>query len=537
MAEQPDPAPAPESVAPSADAGHQWSRLSPRMLLVHPVREIVRFVPVLVGLFVAGSGSDGFGRFVGPLLGVLVAIVAGVGRWFTTTYRLTPEAVEVRSGLFSRKQHTAATERVRSVDVTAQPVQRVLGLATVKISTAGQDALDLDGLPAEEAADLRSRLLHHARQLAAEDPTVAPNDVPTGHETPPEEELYRLRPKWALYAPFTLGGLLAAVAVLGFGLNVVVELDLWDSTLSGAVDSVQRWGIAAAVAVLAAVVLVTCVVLSISTYLTSNWGFRVTRDANGRSLHIARGLLTTRSQSLEIARVRGVEVRRGIPSRWVGAASVRAVTSSTDTTDAAATGSHATLCPLSPLPVAEATAAALYPEARTPVESNGTVAVRRRYARAAFGGVLLAAAAVGAGRWFDHLTLGLVGGGVLLVCSVLLGHARARNLGHALTRHHLVSRTGALTVATTLLEQDATVAVATRQTWFQKRAGVCTLQVATAGGGESYRLLDIPTHRAEEIADEVLRTVRESARARRRDGSPVRPNWAATSATASARTG
>ena len=37
----------------------EWQRLDPRMLLVHPVREVMRFLPVLVGLFVAGTASGG----------------------------------------------------------------------------------------------------------------------------------------------------------------------------------------------------------------------------------------------------------------------------------------------------------------------------------------------------------------------------------------------------------------------------------------------------------------------------------------------
>ena len=45
-----------------------WQRLDPRMLLVHPITELVKFLPVLVGLLVAG-GASGTGPWA--LLGVI----------------------------------------------------------------------------------------------------------------------------------------------------------------------------------------------------------------------------------------------------------------------------------------------------------------------------------------------------------------------------------------------------------------------------------------------------------------------------------
>ena len=69
-------------------AEEQWRRLSPRMLVVHPLNELIRAAPALLAVLVVGATS---GR--GPwwtLLGVGVLVVLGALRWFTTTYRVTP---------------------------------------------------------------------------------------------------------------------------------------------------------------------------------------------------------------------------------------------------------------------------------------------------------------------------------------------------------------------------------------------------------------------------------------------------------------
>ena len=51
-----------------------WHRLDRRMLLVHPVREVVRFLPVLIGLLLFRRGSDGGGLW--GLIGVAIPVGA-----------------------------------------------------------------------------------------------------------------------------------------------------------------------------------------------------------------------------------------------------------------------------------------------------------------------------------------------------------------------------------------------------------------------------------------------------------------------------
>ena len=71
------------------------------MLLVHPIRELIRFLPVLIGLFVAGSASGGM-ETRWQLLGIAVPVALGAVRYLTTSFRITGERVELRRGLVSR---------------------------------------------------------------------------------------------------------------------------------------------------------------------------------------------------------------------------------------------------------------------------------------------------------------------------------------------------------------------------------------------------------------------------------------------------
>ena len=124
------------------------------MLLVEPVRELIKFIPMLVVLIFAGRAGDS-----GPpwgLIGTAAVIALGISRWLTTRYRITPTVVEVRKGLLQRKHLTVPRDRVRTVDVSAHPLQRVLRLVKVQIGT-GTSHQRRGGADARRAAGRRRR--------------------------------------------------------------------------------------------------------------------------------------------------------------------------------------------------------------------------------------------------------------------------------------------------------------------------------------------------------------------------------------------
>ena len=108
---------------PFADTGGvdpSWRRLSPRMLFVHPVQEVLRVIPAIVVLvlFGRGTGNEWWGVASLP-----VVIGIGLSRWFTTKYRITPDYVQVRKGLLRRQELSAPRDRIRTVDVTSHAMR------------------------------------------------------------------------------------------------------------------------------------------------------------------------------------------------------------------------------------------------------------------------------------------------------------------------------------------------------------------------------------------------------------------------------
>jgi putative membrane protein len=498
------------------------------MLLVHPVREVGRYIPALLGLVVAGRQvGDGGLWWLGPL-GVVVVVALSVLRWATTRYRITPDQVQLRTGLLQRKTVATPADRVRSVDVTASPLHRLLGLARVDIGTGSHgtgtgnpsgSGLMLDSLPIAEAAALRAELLHRSvvppRERTGVSTSVETGGASTGSIGAAGEaailerdtELVRLDPRWVRFAPFTMSGVLGAAAILGVAANLLNQLDVTPTDVGpvrGFVDHLQRTPVWLDVTQGLIAILVCVTVISIGGYVLSYWGFRLSRHSGG-SLHVTRGLLTTRATSIEERRLRGVELGEPLLLRAVHAARLSGITTGLESrgrTD----GGSSLLLPPAPLAVAKTVAAQILRDpapAEVPLTAHGPAARRRRFSRAllfAFVLVLAAGAAIWAGA---PLWLGLA---ALLTIPValMLAADRYRSLGHALSSGAFVTQQGSLGRRRDVLDCDGIIGWNLRQSFFQRRAGLATLTATTAAGRQRYAVTDVPLSEAVSFGNRAL---------------------------------
>ncbi len=486
-----------EPVAPLPAPLVEWQRLDRRMLLVHPVSELIKFLPVLVGLFIASTATD---RGIGfQLLGVAIPIAIGLVRYWTTRYRISGDRIELERGLVSRHAVATPLDRVRTVDLTASPIHRLLGLSTVRIGTgsAADDGLDLDGLDSAQARELRARLLS----------SIAPPGELVEDETHPggERLVARFRPGWLRYAPFTSAGLVLTAGVIGVGSQVLDGLGLFEGIDGESIDrQVTALGALVALPALLVGVLVVAAVVSVLGYLVTNGNFALSHTLPDGSWHLRRGLLTTRETSVDDDRLRGVSVGEPLGLRLAGGARLSAIVTGLDRSQS---GSEA-LLPPTPRTLVDRVAADVLgtpTPVTAPLASHGPRARTRRYSRALVPAAVVAAGLAAAGSVVNAPWWLLVAVPVVLVGSAaLVGHDRARALGHTLVEGWLVARSGSLTRRRELLGTDAVIGWNLRSTWFQRRAGLVTLVATTAGGRQSVRVLDVPEPTAVSVADDAV---------------------------------
>ncbi len=101
---------------------------------------------------------------------VIVAVIIGFWlSWRMHTFRITHEAVEVRSGILFRSHRSARLDRIQGINVTRPLFARLFGTAKLEVSVAGQSAnVQLAYLGSTLADGLRADILRLASGARAE---------------------------------------------------------------------------------------------------------------------------------------------------------------------------------------------------------------------------------------------------------------------------------------------------------------------------------------------------------------------------------
>jgi putative membrane protein len=236
-------------------------------------------------------------------------------------------------------------------------------------------------------------------------------------------------------------------------------------------------------------------------YVLAYWGFHLTRHQGG-SLHVSRGLITTRNTSVEHRRLRGVELVEALPLRWVRGARCLTIATGLRVGRGAERGGTVLL---PPAPISTAlrvmdTVLGSPEPAHVRLQRHGAAARRRRYTRALgltalpVAGLLVAGAAL---SWNSAIWLLLA----LLVVAAGLAEDRFRNLGHARAAGHLVTRSGSLVRRRAAVVEDGVIGWTMRRTFFQRRQDLMTLTAATAAGRQGYRVVDVDRATGEALVD------------------------------------
>jgi putative membrane protein len=515
-----DPQSAPDATGgPYGGSDTGWLRLSRRSLVVRPLTDLARLLPLVAGLLILHSRTGS--SLIWGVLASAAAVVTGLVHWFTIRYRITDERVYLRRGLLSTKLLSVARDRIRTVDVTAHLLHRVLGVCRVSIGTGRNDfrsgeSFHLDGLTRADAESLRGLLLAGrpvtngpvTNGVAADSADQRPADA-APREAPATaaaaavgvaeqgREIVALRLSWLRFAPLTLTGLV----VLGVLFGSVIQLsNATNGNLArsgpvrmvvadfAALDIVQRVLVGSAVAI------VGYVLIALIGYIAVYWNFRLAEFGIG-TVRVTRGLLSVRATTISLNRLRGVEISEPLLLRAARGARCSAITTGLYV-GRGAEHEGAVLLPPAPREVAtEVTARLLGVPVELcsgPLERHGPAALRRRYFRALTSAALLLAG-IGIATWARHGPLWVpIASLALLPASGLVAADRYRSLGHRLADGWLVTRTGSFARRRSIIGTDAIIGWRIHQTWFQRRQGLMTLTATTAAGQQHYSLRDVP---------------------------------------------
>jgi putative membrane protein len=411
-------------------------------------------LPLVIAVLVGAGGGDARRAVVFGLIGLVVVLVTGLVRWWTTAWWLDDTALHHRSGLVSRDEKAIPRARISSVDTVQGPLQRLFGVLELRVQTPGggrSAELALRAVRRRDAEALR-RALGHAAERAREPDArmrLGLRELVVGSLTSPQ-----------------LGVLLPVIGGIGAAGQDVLER-VTPATFDGLPDTPGGW------LLVVAAVLGLAWLVSFAGALVTFSGFEVARD--GDRLRIRSGLLARRAATLPLSRVQGVRIVEGLLREPFGLAALRVETAGY----AGQAAVTQTLFPLVRRADAARVLALLVPGLAGALEPLRPAPARAR--RAYLAVPMLAALAA-------CVVIALAAPAVwpvvpvLLTTAVGLGELRFRAAGWRLAEGRLVLRSRGLARTTLVADVRRLQEHGTRQTPLQARRDLADVGVAVGSG-------------------------------------------------------
>jgi putative membrane protein len=437
---------------------------------------------LLIGLFSGGTGSVGtLGVFV--LLGIVL-----VGLWEAAEvrayeYRLDADTFDIYSGVVSRREREIPFERIQNVDIAQNVLQRTLGIAEIRLETAGgggESEARLRYVSRQEATRLQELISKRKQGDHSERDPGAKNDI-----------LFELdRRELAV-----LGLTSANARLLGLigGLFVIIS-GLSADQISPRLSLLLLLGPAFAVVGLVVLWLASGVQAVLRYY-----GFRLYR--HDEELRYKRGLLQQYDGTIPLSKIQTLMIRENLLARSVGYGSLAIETAGY------APGQNDNV--ESAVPIAKRER--VLELART-IEDIGEPAFERVPKRARLRYVArytivvgtLTAVAGGIHLWTDSIPFWYVTA-VLWILVPPAAHLKWKNIGYAVGETYVIAQLGFWTRRTTIVPYYRIQTVSSTQSIFQRRRDLATLVVdtATSGGfwGGDAVVPDIDVEAAEKLRE------------------------------------
>ena len=474
---------------------HRLHPLSWMFVLIAQLKQFI--LPLLVLLFAGrGDRNDLWGLIA---VGVLVAV--SLAEYFTYRYRLRGDAIVVRSGWLHRSVREIPYARIHNVNLHQSLLHRLFGVAEVRLESAGgiKPEAQMRVLRLDQAEALEA-LIRQRGQAAGDDAQAV-----DALEAPPllamsNAEVFRL-------GLISNRGMLVVAAAFGAlaqtGDNVFgVLVERWGKVAFGwftgfagahAHDSPLVIGLAVASMVLAALVLVR--LLSVLLAFLQYHGFTLRED--DARIRVERGLLARYRSSAKRRRIQSWSLHEGVLHRWFKRRSLRVQTAAGQRGDPGQQ-SLKELAPVATPAQCDALIRHFLPDAGWDA-LDWQPLHRHAWWRIALPGLLVLGIGAGALCW----RFGAMGLLALALVPFQLWRASriARACGHASNDRLVAWRTGWLSKTWHFAEIGKIQAVRLAQSPLDRRLGMASLLLDTAGASPfgaplHLRLVPLATARA-----------------------------------------
>ena len=144
------------------------------VILIKFLRQTIKaFWPLLISLFIGTRSSNWFEDIIGYIaigFGAL-NLIGSVLTYFRFYFHLEDNAIVIDKGLLRRTHTNIPFERIQTINFKQGIIHQIFNVVSVEIDTAGakKSEMSIDALTKQEAESLRSQIMANKQQQAIED--------------------------------------------------------------------------------------------------------------------------------------------------------------------------------------------------------------------------------------------------------------------------------------------------------------------------------------------------------------------------------
>lgn len=292
------------------------------MIPLGAVRSVLYLLPPLVVVLIQNLSDGGILRgltiiAISTASAFVLFLIYQVLNWAFYTYRYEEGYLHIKSGVVFKKERSIKRERVQTVNIRRGLLQRLLGLASLQVETAGGGAeseMSLTAVTLEEANNIKDALEKPVK--TSEDLAVL-NGIQGGDaagESDLDERIYRISYPELFLAGATSGRFLLLFSVLAAVFSQLVPFipeTFWETVI----DQITSTA-AATIVLVGLILLLLSWLISALAFMVQNANFTVKRQNN--SLQISWGLIEQKQLTLKMHRLQAISIQEGIIRQPLG---------------------------------------------------------------------------------------------------------------------------------------------------------------------------------------------------------------------------
>lgn len=477
----------------------------------HPVAGLTQLLQILkqnwitlLVLFFVGTGSESSWGIYAVLGFTALGAVGGVISWWRFTYEIEDGELQIKQGIFVRKQLYLSRERIQVIDISAGLVQRFFDLVSVEVKTAGSTSKEakIDAITRTEAERLK-RLLR-SEEHPKEDEVVEP-------ET---SEIYQIGNRELLLAAITSGNFGVTLSIVGGAFSQIDQVIDEDRMLQ-----FFEWLIPASVGV--GLIFTMLLFVIIISWLFSIFGtlikyYDFTLTVKEDELLIKRGLFEQKHLTVPFDRIQAIQIKEDLLRQPFGYASI--VLESAGYADQQQSLNSTTLYPFLKKAEIQRFIQQVIPEYDVSVEPVNPpfVALRRYLLRMVWVSLIVI---VPAWIFVPYGMYSLF----LLIPALILGYAQYRDAEIGISEDIMIVQWRLLSRKAAIVRKHRIQSTETKVNPFQRRLGLMnySVTVASGSGGRTFAIRELEKGTGNQFLEWVSPVSPEEEKKEKPDTGPV----------------